>query len=219
MTNTTPGNPWQNLKPLYVLPEDFTVLASHRNYSNLRLDALPSQVIGGLDRAEVVFLFLNPGFAESDVTDDLFNPQFVTASRLNHLDPYGSPFYLFNEELKRTGGYAWWRRVLNPLIQVGVTEEMLREKIMVIEFFPYHSEDWGNFPRVPSQEVAFDLAREAIKRNKTLIVRSVRMWLKAVPELASYPYVTFNSSMNVSVSPNNIGEENFNNIKKLIIGE
>lgn len=219
MTNTTSENPWHNLKSLYILPEDFAAIAHHRNYSNLRLDALPSQVIGGLDRAEVIFLLLNPGFSEDDITVDLQLPHFIAANRLNHIDPYGSPFYYFNGDLERTAGYKWWKRVLNPLIQRGVTEAMLREKIMTIEYFPYHSKDWKDLPQVPSQQVAFDLVREAIKRKKTLIVRSPQRWLDAIPELATYPYVTFNSNLNVTVSPKNVGEANFDNIKNLIMGE
>lgn len=219
MTNITPENPWFNLKPLYVLPEDFAVLAGHRNYSNLRLDALPSQVIGGLDRSEVIFLLLNPGFSEDDITVDLQIPHFVEANRLNHIDPYGSPFYYFNGDLERTGGYKWWKRILNPLIKAGITETMLKEKIMAIEYFPYHSKDWKNLPRVPSQQVAFNLVCEAMKRKKMLIVRSPQRWLEAIPELATYPYVTFSSNLNVTVSAKNVGEVNFSRIKNLIMGE
>ena len=217
--NKTPQNSWQSLKPLNVLPEDFAILAGHRNYSNLRLDALPEQTMGGLDNAEVVFLLLNPGFSEGDITINLKLPRFVEASRRNLLNPYTSPFYYFDGGLERTGGYKWWTKTLKPLMQDGVTEAMLRDKIMAIEFFPYHSGSWMEMPRIPSQQLAFDLVREAIKRNKTLIVRSVQKWKKVIPELETYPIITFSSSMNVVVSPKNIGNDNYARVKKLIMSE
>ncbi len=217
MTNTTSRNPWQNLKPIYVLPEDLAAIAHHRNYSNLRLDALPSQVIGGLDKAEVVFLLLNPGFNEKDVSVDLTLPHFVEANRRNHTDPFGSPFYYFGSGLEVTGGYIWWARILKPLIKAGVTEATLRDKIMAIEYFPYHSKDWKDLPSVPSQQYAFELVREAMSRNKTIIIRSPKRWLEAIPELAAYPYVTFNSQLNVTVSPKNLGEDNFNKVAEKLL--
>jgi len=223
MTNTTSHNPWRNLKPLYVLPEDFAAIAHHKNYSNLRLDTLPDQVIGGLDTAEVVFLLLNPGFDDKDITVNLRLPHFVEANRRNLTDPFGSPFYYFGGNLEETGGYIWWRRIMNHLIKEGATEVMLRNKIMAIEYFPYHSKDWKELPRVPSQQVAFDLVRKAMDRNKTIVImRGKRYWLAdwAVPELATYNKAIFHPyPRNVSVSPGNIGEVNFNTIKNLIIGE
>lgn len=220
MTNTTPQNPWQDLKPLYVLPEDFAVLAGHRNYSNLRLDTLPDQVIGGLDRAEVIFLLLNPGFDENDITVNLALPQFVEANRNNLIDPYTSPFYYFNGELNGTGGYVWWRRILNPLIEAGITEAMLSEKIAAIEYFPYHSKEWKDLPQVPSQQIAFSLVRHVIERGKTIVImRGKDKWLGSVSELANYEKVILHPNpRNVSISPKNIGEVNFDTIRNRIIG-
>jgi hypothetical protein len=214
MTNTTPPNPWHSLKPLYILPEDFAAIANHRNYTNLRLDTLPDQTIGGLDNAEVIFLLLNPGFDETDVTVNMALPNFIDANRRNLLDPYSSPFYYFGSELEQTGGYKWWSKILKPLLQAGVTETILRHKIMAIEYFPYHSKNYKDLPIVPSQQIAFDLVREAIARKKTIIImRSSKLWLAAVPELATYNYISPNSWLNVSISPKNMGKENFNAIK------
>jgi len=221
MTNTTPYNPWQNLKPLYVLPQDFAAIANHKNYSNLRLDTLPDQAIGGLDEAEVIFLLLNPGFDDKDITVNLALPQFVEANHRNLVDPFGSPFYYFGGNLEQTGGYEWWSRILNPLIKVGVTEVMLRHKIMAIEYFPYHSRDWKDLPLVPSQQVAFGLVREAIARNKTIVIMRGRdKWQGAVSELIGYENTIIHPNpRNVSISPGNIGESNFDTIKSLITGE
>lgn len=221
MTTTTSKNPWQNLKPLYVLPEDFAAIAHHKNYSNLRLDTLPDQVIGGLDKAEVIFLLLNPGFDDKDISVNLKLPQFVEANRHNLIDPYTSPFYYFNGKLNATGGYAWWRRILNPLIEAGITEAMLSEKIMAVEYFPYHSKYWKELPQVPSQQIAFNLVRDAIERGKLIVImRGKDKWLNAVSELVGYEKVILHPNpRNVSISPKNIGEASFNGIKNLIMGE
>ncbi len=213
MTNSTPQNPWQNLKPLYVLPEDFAAIAHHRNYSNLRLDTLPDQVIGGLDKAEVVFLLLNPGFDDKDITVNLALPEFVEANLHNLTDPYASPFYYFGSGFETTGGYIWWARILRPLIKAGVSETTLRDKIMAIEYFPYHSKSYKNLPIVPSQQYAFDLVREAIKRQKIIVImRSPKLWLEAVPELVDYSHMTLNSWLNITVSSKNLGETKFNQL-------
>lgn len=212
MTNTKSQSPWHNLKPLYVLPEDFAAIAHHRNYSNLRLDALPGQIIGGLDKAEVIFLLLNPGFDDKDITLDLTLPHFVEANRRNLIDPFGSPFYYLCGDLEQTGGYEWWCRILKPLLNAGITEAILRDKIMAIEYFPYHSKSYKNLPIVPSQQYAFDLVDEAIRRGKTIVVmRSKDLWFRAVPSLENYTgKMMIKNPRNPSVSSANLGEENFN---------
>jgi hypothetical protein len=213
MTKTKLSSPWHNLPkvPPYILPEDIERIRGHRNFSNLRLDTLPGQVIGGLNNAEVVFLALNPGFDERDRTINLKLPGYVEANSYNHSDPYSSPFYYFNAGFETTGGYEWWTRILKPLLNAGVTEATLRHKLMAIEYFPYHSIRYNHIkPFAPSQQFAFDLAREAIERSKLIVImRSEKLWLEAEPELAAYPYMMTNSKLNVVISPNNLGEENF----------
>lgn len=195
------------------MPADFAAIVYHRNYFNLRLDTLPDQIIGGLDNAEVVFLLLNPGFDETDITVNMAMPDFVEANQRNSIDPYTSPFYYFEGGLEETGGYKWWSKILKPLFKAGVTESILRDKIMAIEYFPYHSKNYKDLPIVPSQQFAFDLVSEAIKRQKTIVImRSPKLWLAAVPDLELYPYMTLNSWLNIMVSPKNLGEANFSTI-------
>lgn len=214
MTNTKSNNPWQNLKPLYVLPEDFAVIVHHRNYSNLRLDMMPGQFIGGLDNAEVVFLLLNPGFNEGDITSDLHLSSFANDIHLNHTDPYGSPFYVFNEGYEHTEIYKWWARILKVLIDAGVSIPTLRTKVMTIEYFPYHSVNYKNLPIVPSQQLAFDLVNEAMEREKTIVVmRSKDLWYGAIPGLESYENkMIIKNPRAPYISPKNLGEVNFNEL-------
>lgn len=213
------SNPWEDLPQSapYILQEDLDVIESHKNFLGLRLDTLPEPLVGGLNNAKVVFLALNPGFTDSDVEVNMQMPEFIEGCRANLNDPYNSPFYYFNGGLEATGGYKWWSSKLKPLIQAGITEEVLKTKIMMIEYFPYHSVNYKHINRfTPSQLYSFELVREAIKLNKTIVImRSKALWLEAVPELADYTFMTLNSSQNVTISPKNIGELNF----KVIISE
>jgi hypothetical protein len=214
MTKNTEPNPWLNLPATapYVLPEDFAKIGHHRNYSNLRLDMMPGQFIGGLNNTEVVFLLLNPGFNESDITTDLQLPGFADEIRLNHTEPYGSPFYVFNKGYEHTEIHKWWARILNPLVEAGVSISTLRTKVMTIEYFPYHSVSYKKLPIVPSQQYAFDLVGEAINRGKVIVImRSKDLWYEAVPALKDYENKMFiKNRRQPYVSPNNLGEENFN---------
>lgn len=212
-------NPWLDLpvhEP-YVLADDKSYIDKHRHANNeLRCDTLPEPYIGGLNNAEIIFLALNPGFRESDITVNMTHPQFSVENRRNQADPYNSIFYYFNGGFEETGGYWWWRKKLGPLLKAGVTEQMLRDKIMLIEYLPYHSENAKKISnlKVPSQGFSFELVREAVRRKKTIIImRSPKLWVSAVPELEGN-YISPNSWLNVTISPKNMGQENFDNILK-----
>lgn len=212
-------NPWVSLpeKEPYILAEDLSVIEGHKNFLGLRLDTMPEPLVGGLNNAKVVFLALNPGFTDSDVTVNMKLPKLIEGCRSNLNDPYNSSFYYFDGGLEETGGYKWWSSKLKPLLQAGVTEEMLKTKMMMIEYFPYHSINYKHINRyTPSQLFSFELVKQAIKLNKTIVImRSKSLWLEAVPELAECSYMTLNSSQNVTVSPKNIGELNF----KVLVSE
>lgn len=207
------SNPWTKLPTAepYILKEDLEVIEDHKNFIGLRLDTLPEPLVGGLDNAKVVFLALNPGFTDSDVDVNMKLPKFIEGCRTNLENPYTSPFYYFNGGLEATGGYKWWSAKLKPLISAGISEEVLRDKIMMIEYFPYHSINYKHINKfTPSQLYSFELVKEAVLRNKTIVImRSKNLWLEAVPELANHSYMTLSSTQNVIVSPKNIGELNF----------
>jgi hypothetical protein len=63
--------------------------------------------------------------------------------------------------------------------------------------------------------------RDAITRGKTIVImRGKDKWQGAVKELASYENIIVHpNARNVSISPKNIGEENFHTIRNRIIGE
>jgi hypothetical protein len=214
MTNTSTKSPWHNLPEIadYILPDDWACIKHHPHFSNLHLDTLPGQFAGGLDTAEVIFLALNPGSRESDVTVNLKLLKFLEANRNNHNNPYGSPFYYLDDGFEETGVYKWWAKILNALLQADVTKTSLNDRIMLINYFPYHSVTDPNIKtRIPSQQFAFDLVQEAIDRKKTIVImRSKKLWCNAVPGLATYKYMLVKNLRRPFISPGNLGEENFN---------
>ncbi len=207
------SNPWKSLpfREPYILDDDLAVIENHKNFIGLRLDTLPEPLVGGLNNAKVVFLALNPGFTDSDVSVNMKLTAFIEGCRGNLNDPFESPFYYFNGGLEKTGGYKWWSAKLKPLLNAGVSLEALRDKIMMIEYFPYHSINYKHINAfTPSQLYSFELVKEAIKQNKTIVImRSKALWLQAIPELVSHSYMTLSSAQNVVISPKNIGELNF----------
>jgi hypothetical protein len=221
MTNITPLNPWHNLPavPNYILPEDLVSIRNHRNFSNLHLETLPGQFIGGLNSAEVVFLLLNPGFEQRDIDVNLSLPEFKEDNQRNHIDPYNSPFYYFNKGYEQTGGYVWWARMFKSLLKAGVSESVIRTKVMAIEYFPYHSVKYKSTHIIPSQQFAFDLVSEAIERKKTIVImRSKRLWFEAVPSLEDYENkMIIKNPRAPYVSSKNLGEVNFNAILSKLI--
>lgn len=213
MTKLKATNPWVELptKPEYILPQDLEQIQFHLNFSNLRLETLPGQFAGGLDSAEVILLALNPGFNERD---NSLEPEIMELICSNHSDPYGSSFYYLDTNLERTPVYAWWARILNPLLLAGINKASLRKKLMLIEYFPYHSETWKPLPVVPSQPFAFGLVEEAMIRQKTIVImRSGSLWYKSIPSLESYPNkIVIKNPRQPYISVGNLGNENFNTI-------
>ncbi len=192
-------NPWINLSqhPPYVLPEDAAVFANPKfKNEGYRLDAFPDPFIGNLDRATVVFLSLNPGFEDDDINVNLQNDFFISESRKNLTHESNIPFLYLADEMKHTHGYGWWHDLLDKSVrEEKLSYETLSKKIMIIEYMPYHSVTYTpNRLLLPSQHYNFDLVRKAIKLGKHIVImRSVKAWLKAVPELESYPYYRLNS--------------------------
>ena len=82
---------------------------------------------------------------------------------------------------------------------------------MCLQYLAYHSKTYTNPPCIlPSQKFTFNLLRQAIKDQKTIVVmRSKKLWTKAVPELEAYPYIELKNYRRPFLSERNMGEENF----------
>lgn len=206
-------NPWLDLpqQAPFIAPCDIEALKDRKyKLDGLRFDAFPEPYGGNINTAKVVCLLLNPGFEDADVTTNFDNPYWVREIRANLEHKTESPFYYLSSKVQETGGYRWWTAKLKFLEKAGVTHDELSSGIMMVEFFPYHSVSYTyNKQYVPSQLYQFHLVREAMRLGKTIIIMRARnIWIKAIPELATYPYLELNSPQNVSISRANLDNKN-----------
>jgi hypothetical protein len=212
-------NPWINLPDTapYIAPID--KLYVNDSISHLHLEIQPTPYLGNLKSADVVVLALNPGF----VPEDLIwypSPIFTELHRCN-LEGNSQPaFFALDERLSGSGAYIWWRRILKGLNNAGVSYDILAQKIMCIQYFPYHSVTYtGLSQTLPSQEYSFHLLREAIKQRKKIVVmRSEKLWLEDVPELASTEYIKLKNPRNPTLSPANMTIEQFQSLINTLTG-
>lgn len=189
------ANPWLRLPSIapFVLPDDrgrleeFNAKAKPEHRYDLCLYPDP---FFGADQANVVFLLLNPGLDDKDRRVHS-RPAFADIARknLSHgLKQY--PFLYLHPVCADTPGGAWWRKRARSLIEEdGLGLESVANGIACIQFMPYHSAKYSSAsPSLPSQQYGFKLVRDAIAREAEIVVmRSERLWLTAVPELATYP--------------------------------
>lgn len=209
------ANPWENLgcteDGSWILPEDISAIQEFNERRTdpdrkIFLGTLPEPFIGRPDTARVVFLGLNPGHDSSDI-ENHNRKDFQEAIRLNlqhKLLDY--PFYPLNPRFEKTGAGLWWRKQLQSLRDVtGLDWRKLSERILAIEWFPYHSKSSG-LPKgqlCPSQEYAFDLARKMANRQDILVIgmKARNRWQQVLPNCSAE---FLNSNQNSAVTPGNM---------------
>jgi hypothetical protein len=221
MYNRPMENPWSKLptKKPFVLPEDEPYISVYNQHAStdhkIITNILPEPFLGNIADAKVVLLNLNPGFDEKD----LFwhkQQEFVSENRKDLLHESDPPFYLLNTKFRDSGGFIWWRAHLKQFIsQFGL--DSIARSFICIEYFPYHSKHYKQMPVIPSQMYSFYLVREAMKRKLPIIImRGKRLWLESVPDLSKYPYSVLNSPWKGYISENNMPEETYDTIVKLL---
>ncbi len=201
------ASPWSAIPstPPFVLADDQGAIdrfnARCSETDRIELAALPEPFIGPTD-ADLVLLNLNPGWDDADPA--VHSRPAVSELLRTSLAGGASAFYYFDKALSDTPGAKWWQKRLAPLVRAVGSQ--LATRLMVIEWFPYHSRKFnGNVPRLESQEFSFDLARAAIARGAWILsMRAERRWVEAVPALVGYArYAKLKNRQNVTVSPGN----------------
>ena len=210
-------NPWPELPPSspFVLANDAELLSvCGSKASGLRTEVLPDPYVGDPNSASVILLALNPGFRQADIDLNMASEEYVDQSRRNLTHESRTPFLFFDPAFEYTGGNIWWSRILAPLMKAGIPKQEIAKKIACVQYLPYHSVTYRDLGVIlPSQRYSFFLVREAIRTGKTIVVmRSSRFWLKSVPELNGYPYLTVRNYRNPSLSPTNLGEQAFDTL-------
>lgn len=217
-------NPWLKLDvnaPPYVLPEDEEAINFANNKFRLRgkfdefgyqLQCLPDAFTGNIT-APVVVITLNPGYtrplaAQHKANDDWWHansPELREAYRKNfHQESMEYPLFFLNPAFRGNPGYMYWTKALRELIEL-CDRKRVATNLLVVEYFPYHSESYRQTVTVPSQSFAHRLIRSAISRQAEIIVwRKEKVLLELVPELRTYPYQSVNSSMTPYLSSGNV---------------
>lgn len=184
-------NPWLNLPATapYVLTIDREHIDKHnhacRTDTQIITGSFPQPFIGDPARARVVLLALNPGHSDLDEQDHQANEDFRHDMRLNLRHELGEhPFYPLNPKFLRTGAGKWWMTATKALQEAGISIPTLAERLMVIEWLPYHSLRFA-MPKklLPSQEYSFNLAKQMMGNNKLIVrMRSRKQWTGVHPD-------------------------------------
>jgi hypothetical protein len=189
-------NPWCELNasaPPFILEIDSEYVKRHNNkYAGsereLMVKSIPEPFIGNPNTAKVVLLNLNPGHSQNDEADhrrpDIKNAIFAN---LRH-EGQEYPFYALNPAFKETGVAEYWRQYTRELqAESGLDDQTFSKRLLVIEWFPYHSAKAGLRPGVlcDSQLYSFELAKQMLRKDGVQVVgtRSRHYWVEAGREL------------------------------------
>src|ERR1700686_1694535 len=116
-------NPWIDLPatPPYIAQIDRPVIDAvfsrdPAGRADLRFEALPHPHAGNQDKARVVLLSLNPGWADTDPTEERTVPEWADELRRNLAFEASTPFVHVDPRFRSTtGGGRWWTRRLKAL--------------------------------------------------------------------------------------------------------
>ncbi len=182
---------------------------------------MPVPFIGDVKNSEIVILLANPKFVDEWVEIERNHP--IVREKYLKVFAHNSdfPFFCLDPSLKFGNEYGlgekYWRDRLKDLNDYYNSEDEVLKKISVIQFNPYSSVNFKSTKKLSSQDYNFYLVRKAIERNaKIILARGKKLWLKNVPELQYYPYLTLKSHINTYLSKQNCPDlfKNSNNMKK-----
>ncbi len=205
-------NPWTALpaEPPYQLPGDAPDIEQFNRHArperHLHPELLPEPFVGSAD-TPVVLLSLIPGLSEEDRQVHARHSFRAAVRRNLHHEPQPYPFYYLDPD-EEGPGHTRCRKHLRPVLE-RVPAEQVAKRLLMVEYFPYHASRFGHERlRLPSQSYSFALVRQAVARNAVVVLlRSARLWLAAVPELAGYARLyRLRSTQNSTLSPRNCPE-------------
>ena len=88
----------------------------------------------------------------------------------------------------------YWRKYTRALqLEAGLDDASFAKRLLVIEWFPYHSEkcDLGAKYVCGSQLFSFELAKEMARKEGVLVIgmRSRERWVKVDSSFAAIPFL------------------------------
>lgn len=216
------GNPWLKLgeKAPYVLEIDRKSIecynADKAENSNHCIDTslIPEPFIGNPHSAKLVLLSLNPGRDDNDAEGHA-DPDFRSAmfSNLRHI-PQQHPFYPLNPEFRWTPCGKWWAKLTRALTE-GLDLDLVTERLLVIEWFPYHSKKSG-LPHerflCESQRYSCHIAQEMREKGTLMVLlRSPQHWAVCDKGFSKLPLP--HSRQNPVLTAKNFGDDLFKQMR------
>lgn len=148
------NNPWIGLSskaPFIAELDKDIVETSPKAFGHVRFEIPPDPYLGNLEKAKIVLLVLNPGFVDEDIVS-FKNKGYIEQNKKNLTHQAEPGFYVLNEKFSFSGGYRWWMRILKRPIEDGVSTNSLADKLLCLQYFPYHSPTYTHIPTyLPSQ--------------------------------------------------------------------
>lgn len=207
-------NPWLALPEIapLVLPADAALLDAFNKKAaaEYRYDfSLFPEPYFGSRTASVVVLNLNPGWSKEDAAVHA-QPEFAAMARASLAHALKPHPFLHLQPVAETPGGVWWHRRVRRLREDVGCFDAVAQGLGCIQYMPYHSQRYRSSKRfkLPSQQYSFALVREAITRKAEIVIlRSSRLWLAAVPELADYRHCHYGANPRAPyLSPGNLAE-------------
>jgi len=210
-------NPWLELprKAPYVLTSDRDCIEHYNAFANperiIDTALVPEPFIGNPISATVVLLNLNPGWAPGDPRAHA-DPGFRAAifRNLRH-EAQEYSFFPLNPKFEWTPCANWWRKKTKELV-AECGREAVAARLLVIEWFPYHSSKRPTGLTCESQNYSFQLARQMLDSHKLVVLLRSRKEWGAVDQRCSELRLP-NSRQNPCITPANLGAELFAQIK------
>lgn len=156
---------------------------------------IPIPYVGDLRDAKVFYFTANPGYLHLDhyleFKDAYYRDRLKYNLAQTELHRQDYPFFFLDPKLAHTGGYMYWVKKFEPLIEVLVSSgecdsrevaiKRIAQKVAVIELTGYRSDGmppYKQFENHITHKKAFDLAQclYCDSSRVTLIGRSPQYW-------------------------------------------
>jgi hypothetical protein len=208
-------NPWVEIQPdgPFVLEIDRESIQSYNEerQPDRKVDTslIPEPFIGNPRRAKLVLLNLNPAVDVDDAKAHK-RPDLRDAMirNLRH-ESQEYAFYPLNSDFEETPCAKWWLKKTRRLRE-ECGRETVAKSLLVIEWFPYHSQNSGLPKRFvcESQRYSCQLAKEMVGKGELVVLlRSKDHWAVCDKGLSKLPIA--NSVQNPGITPGNFGTDLF----------
>jgi hypothetical protein len=201
-------NPWSEMpkEEPFVLQMDIPAITIHnRKWRGTNFEIMPNVLpvpfVGDMFTSEIVILMLNPKYVE-DVVEKEDKTYFT--EKLYHVFNHScEKFPFFCLDPKINSGKRYWESKLKELQFIYKGWENVSRMVSNIQFHAYNSKEF-KFIDIPSQFYNAYLVEKAIERKAIIVMgRGKDQWLRLVPKLRDYNFLTLNSQRNPTLSKKN----------------